>query len=228
MFEPRINEDNTEPRCACVLLLDTSGSMRDEPIAELKDGLQRFATDIKKDALARKRVEVSVITFADYAQTVSPFTEAQNFVPPPLQASGLTSMGAGIELALDELEQQKLAYKESGIEYYQPWLVIMTDGSPSDDTLSAVNRLVALEKRKGIVVMPIAVGNKADMEFLSRLSSVRTPAVMGNVQKFAEFFVWLSKSLGAMAVSSNHGADDDAAQHHTQIPLASPSGWMTA
>ena len=31
--------ENPEPRCPCLLLLDTSGSMIGEPIRELNDGL---------------------------------------------------------------------------------------------------------------------------------------------------------------------------------------------
>lgn len=35
--------ENPEPRCPCVLLLDTSGSMGGAPIAALNDGLKTFA-----------------------------------------------------------------------------------------------------------------------------------------------------------------------------------------
>ncbi len=31
---------NPEPRCACVLLLDTSGSMNGNPLAQLNQGLK--------------------------------------------------------------------------------------------------------------------------------------------------------------------------------------------
>jgi len=34
--------ENPEPRCPCLLLLDTSGSMMGEPIRELNDGLVVF------------------------------------------------------------------------------------------------------------------------------------------------------------------------------------------
>ncbi len=34
--------DNPEPRCPCLLLLDTSGSMQGEPIRELNRGLIAF------------------------------------------------------------------------------------------------------------------------------------------------------------------------------------------
>jgi len=55
--------DNPEPRCPCVLLLDTSGSMGGAKIAELNKGLQTFAEELHSDAMASKRVELAIITF---------------------------------------------------------------------------------------------------------------------------------------------------------------------
>ena len=37
--------DNPEPRCACLLLLDTSGSMQGAKIEQLNAGLKEFARD---------------------------------------------------------------------------------------------------------------------------------------------------------------------------------------
>jgi len=47
--------ENPEPRCPCVLLLDTSGSMQGVPIDALNDGLQTFRDDLIRDELAKKR-----------------------------------------------------------------------------------------------------------------------------------------------------------------------------
>jgi len=55
--------DNPEPRCACLLLLDNSGSMSGPPIAELNTGLRTFQDELLADSLAAKRVEVGVVTF---------------------------------------------------------------------------------------------------------------------------------------------------------------------
>jgi hypothetical protein len=55
--------DNPEPRCACVLLLDNSGSMSGKPIAQLNAGLKQFQKELAGDALAGKRVEIAIITF---------------------------------------------------------------------------------------------------------------------------------------------------------------------
>ena len=39
-------------------------------------------------------------------------------------------MGAGFNTALDMVEQRKNRYKEAGIAYYRPWVMMITDGDP--------------------------------------------------------------------------------------------------
>ena len=52
--------ENPEPRCPCVLVLDTSGSMSGKPIDQLNAGYQALLTELLEDALASKRVELAV------------------------------------------------------------------------------------------------------------------------------------------------------------------------
>src|SRR3954470_5576686 len=77
--------DNPEPRCPCMLLLDTSGSMTGRPISELNAGLQTFASQMMNDGLAAKRVEVAVMSFGP-VRLQSDFTTATNFSAPVLRA----------------------------------------------------------------------------------------------------------------------------------------------
>jgi uncharacterized protein YegL len=79
--------DNPEPRCPCVLLLDTSGSMQGEPVAQLNAGLVTFKNALAADALAAKRVELAIITFGP-VQVLSEFQTADSFQPPSLLAPG--------------------------------------------------------------------------------------------------------------------------------------------
>src|SRR5688572_17127949 len=118
--------DNPEPRCACLLLLDTSGSMSGAPIAELNAGLKAFQTEINADSLAAKRVEIGIITFGP-VQVVLDFTGAAQFFAPELSASGNTPMGEAIERGLELLRARKNQYKSNGISYYRPWIFLITD-----------------------------------------------------------------------------------------------------
>jgi len=98
--------ENPEPRCPCILLLDTSGSMKGNPIAQLNEGLVAFKDEMSADSLAEKRVEVALVTFGP-VQVQTDFQTADQFQPPTLETTGDTPMGAAIEQALSMLEQKK-------------------------------------------------------------------------------------------------------------------------
>src|SRR4029434_6095665 len=78
--------ENPEPRCPCVLLLDTSGSMQGEPIEELNRGIQGFREELFGDSLSMKRVEIAVVTFGP-VNVMQNFTTADQFRMPRLEAA---------------------------------------------------------------------------------------------------------------------------------------------
>src|SRR5260370_18127896 len=91
--------DNPEPRCACLLLLDNSVSMRGSPIDQLNEGLKIFRDELAADSLACKRVEVAIVTFGP-VNFETDFTSAQNFQPPTLSVAGHTPIGRSIQTRL--------------------------------------------------------------------------------------------------------------------------------
>ena len=133
-FEIGTNDfaSNPEQRTACVLLLDVSGSMSGQPIAELNAGLQAYKDSLVADALAAKRVEVAIVTFGGQVQTVCDFTTVESFQPPHLVAGGDTPMGAAIQQGIEMLTRRKADYKTAGVPYTRPWLFLITDGGPTD------------------------------------------------------------------------------------------------
>ena len=99
--------ENPEPRCPCVLLLDTSGSMQGERIEALNQGLLSLKDELVKNSLASRRVEVAIITFDSNVNVVQDFVTADQFNPPILTAKGLTIMGSAIHKALDIIQERK-------------------------------------------------------------------------------------------------------------------------
>lgn len=202
---------NPEPRCPCVLLLDVSGSMSGQPIAELNAGLTAFKDELAADALAMRRVEVAIVTFGPVKVEV-PFTTASMFYPPTLQAQGDTPMGSAIMQALDLVRGRKNEYRNNGISFYRPWVFLMTDGGPTDSWQAAAAAVREGEAAKQFAFFPIGVKG-ANMDVLRQIS-VREPLMLDGL-KFRQLFMWLSSSLRSVS-RSTPGAE---------VPLESPKGW---
>ena len=224
-----LNDANPDPRVACVVLADVSGSMQGEPIAALERGFAAFTRYLQNEALACKRVEVAVVTFGTVATVLVPMQEARTLQPVAFTAAGTTNMAAGVHLALDILEDRKHAYKVAGLQYYRPWILVLTDGKPNLDGFDdAVKRLNAAESARGVTVFAVGTGPRVDYQQLSRLSAQRSPAPLDGL-KFEELFEWLSASLSNVSNSSEFARDDKAlGSMGERIPLPSVSGWTSA
>ncbi len=170
-------------------------------LSEMVKGVNRFYDAIRGDALAKASCEVAVVTFDDDARIISDFAPITNKTEFKTPDDGeLTSMGSGINLALDILEERKEVYNKNGVEYYQPWLVLFTDGSPTDDIEKARERLIKLQKDKKLSVFCLAIDEDADFAVLSSLS-LRKPITL-KTDRFSEFFEWLGKSVSAVSQSA--------------------------
>lgn len=203
--------DNPEPRCPCLLLLDTSGSMNGSPIAELNAGLVGLKDELAADSLAMKRVEVAVVSFGP-VNVENTFHTAPNFFPPNLVANGDTPMGAAIKQGLDLIRQRKDEYKANGISFYRPWVFLITDGAPTDEWQSAAALIREGENSKSFAFFAVGVAG-ANMDVLGQIS-VREPLKLQGL-KFKELFQWLSNSMKSVSQSVPG----------TSVPIQPPQGW---
>ncbi len=207
--------ENPEPRCPCVLLLDTSGSMQGEAINALNEGLKTFKEELNRDNLAKKRVEVAIITFNSDVNIVQDFITADQFDPPTLKAQGLTVMGSAIHKGLDMVATRKAQYSANGVAYYRPWVFLITDGEPQGEPDSmieqAAQRIKEDEDNKRVAFFAVGVEG-ANMTRLSQIVT-RSPLKLVGLN-FQEMFIWLSASMQRVSQS----------RMDEQIPLP-PPGW---
>ncbi len=185
----------SEPHVACCLLVDTSGSMSAQgKIDELNQALHNFKESVCQDPLSARRVDVCVISFSTTVEVVTPFCPIMQFVPPTLTAGGSTSMGAGIRYALEAVHEQVRRYHDTGVECYKPFILMITDGMPTDD-MTDIELLIAQresEGRYGHLRFHAFGVQGADMTLLARLTK-RVLAINNNA--FDEIFNWASKTM---------------------------------
>ncbi len=206
---------NPEPRCACVLLLDTSASMSGARISELQEGLSVLKAELSQDLLARKRVELAIVSFGGSVRMLSEFTTVDQFEPPILHADGLTPLGAAVTTGLELVRNRKRVYRQNGIACYRPWVFLLTDGEPSDVWQPAAASVRHAETAREAAFFAVGVG-EANLDVLGQLS-VRQPLMLRGLQ-FRQMFQWLSTSLKSV---SHSGVSDELALHN---PTA-PDGW---
>jgi uncharacterized protein YegL len=199
---------NTAARVPVCLCLDVSGSMgKSGAIEEMTGGVKKFYDAIRNGEQTKDCCEIAIVTFSGEANVVDDFSLIDKKAEPTFTAGGGTALAHGINKALDILEARKAEYKKNGVEYYQPWLVIMTDGKPGDkeDIPAAQARCSELVNNKKLTIFPIVIGTTDNEAKSSEIRAVldgfspKRKALVLKDLKFEEFFEWLGKSVGAVA-----------------------------
>ncbi len=192
------------PICFC---LDASGSM-EAPTAsgktrmqELNEAFEKFIWTMKSNEDVNSSADIAIITFGGkpyISKSFGPISDYQysriNTVP-----RSFTPLGEAIQVALKLFEIRKIAYREKGIKYFQPWLVVITDGEPEgDEALAnmniAINQTIELENNSKLVVFNIGIGSDANLEMLKRLSNKRSEPIRVEETNLDELFSFLSSS----------------------------------
>ncbi len=125
---------------------------------------------------------------------VQDFATIDHFTPPRLEASGFTPIGEAIDCALDRLEARKETYKANGIQYYRPWIFLITDGAPSDCWQLAAQRVREDEAKRRLCFFAVGVKD-ANTKILAQIAPPERPPIKLEGLDFRSLFVWLSTSM---------------------------------
>ncbi len=202
---------NTSARIPVCLCLDTSGSMKNnQAIEALNKGVETLYNSIRNDSQASNSCEICVVTFDSEVKIVENFSTIKKKSKIKLKADGGSALAQGIIKSLDLLEKRKNEYKQNGVEYYQPWLVIITDGKPGDEEfiLEAQERTKILLDEKKLTIFPVAVGCDTNKAKLKKILEVLdgfclTPrAIHLKDLNFADLFEFIGKSVSVISASA--------------------------
>ncbi len=204
---------NTETRCLCVLVFDVSGSMATS-IDAMNEALGTFIENLCLgiggfSVGSKDSVEIGIIQFDSKVSVVRlPRLVSSISEAPILQVNcGKTNTTAAIDAAINMVDSRKTQFKNVGLPYYRPWIILITDGNPDPFNENEIN-LAASKVRLGIenknfIFNAIGVGKKVDEKFLKYIS-------LGNYNRisrknFSSMFQTLSCSLNSMS----KGFDND-------------------
>ena len=216
MFEDVIDriktpENPQNERLACLLLLDTSGSMGENEdganvkfIDKLNNGLIDFKTALEQeDEYIRKSVDIAIVTFGETVKVVQEFQSFSTFNPPKLIAEGRTPMKEAIEMGLDLIANKKNEYRSIGLLHKRPWVFLISDGLPTDmeegdsNWIKVNTRIVSEEKGRHFSFFAFGVSPQATETLQSLTQGSMMPATYIVGANYHSFFVWLSATLTA-------------------------------
>lgn len=188
-------------RLPVYLLLDTSGSMSGEPIEALKNGVQILVSTLRQDPYALETAFLSVITFDSSAKQVVPLTELATFQTPAIAASGTTALGEALTLLAGCIEVEVAKTTADAKGDWKPIIFIMTDGSPTDDWKTGLDKLKKV--RTGVIVA-CAAGQGGDTAILKQITEVVVQLDTADSNTIKAFFKWVSASIstGSQKVDS--------------------------
>lgn len=205
----------TEPHLPCVLILDISASMEGTAITFVNRALSRAVEMIAQDSIARRRVEICLVTFGSSVKVEVPFQTSGQYSPKKLFAGGLSSLNTALIVAMDEIEKRMEAYSNLDVASCTPWIFLLSDGYPSDMERfeEASGRLHQKIRDKKLNFFPMAVG-EADIDFLRRYFPEQEEGAVlsGTMEELEDVLAWFA---GQVSESSHSGG----VRKNAEIPL---------
>jgi uncharacterized protein YegL len=185
-------------RLPVYLLVDTSGSMRGEPIESVNTGLRAMLDSLRRDPFALDSVYLSVITFDREVRLLFPLTELADVQLPTIETpeAGPTHLGAALELLCKDVDEHVVRTTGEQKGDWMPLLILMTDGSPSDlQTFHA--QVPEVQRRRFGQIIACAAGPKARVEYLRQLTDTVICLDTTDSNSFQQFFKWVSASVSS-------------------------------
>lgn len=184
-------------RLPVYLLIDTSGSMKGEPIESVKVGLEAMVSSLRTDPFALESANISIITFDREVKVLLPLTPLEDVQLPNIETpeSGPTHTGAALELLCKQIDKEVTLSTPEKKGDWMPLLFLMTDGKPSD--LQVYNNIIPeVKKRHFASIVACAAGMKAKVEPLKQLTDQVYTLDTLDSSSFKQFFKWVSASIG--------------------------------
>ncbi|MDO4435016.1 MAG: VWA domain-containing protein [Cardiobacteriaceae bacterium] len=189
-------------RLLTYLCIDTSGSMRGEPIEAVNTGLSALMNALRQNPYALESVYLSVVTFDSVIKEVLPLTALEQVNMPEIVCpeSGATFLGEALEHIAMAVQRDRIVSTAQQKGDWRPILIVLTDGKPTDLQVfrEAVPKIKALSFGN---IVACAAGPKADVNYLKQLTDNVVSLDTMDSSGFSQFFTWVTQTISGTSMS---------------------------
>ena len=192
-------------RLPVYFVLDVSESMAGAPLLQLESGMEQIVRSLRTDPHALETVYLSVIAFAGKADVIAPLIDVVSFYSPRLPMGSGTALGDALNCLMNSIERDVVKTTPDRRGDWKPVVFLMTDGHPTDNTDSAIERWQNQFAHR-VQLVAITLGNQSSTSVLLKLTDDVLCYEGNDGKTFKQFIDWISASVTATshAVESNN------------------------
>ena len=203
-------------RLPVYILIDTSTSMRGEPIEAVKMGINTLLDSLCKDPYALETVCLSVITYNSVAEQVLPLTEVYKVRFPDIIAKGRSVLGEALLLLSEKVDSEVRKNTPSQKGDWKPLLFLLSDGGHTGALAGPISEF---KRRKFGIVVACAAGQKSHLDILRKITDNIVQISATDTVSIKSYFKWVSSSISTSSMRlEDTGQGDFTMQELPPLP----------
>lgn len=182
-----------------ILLLDTSGSMRqDDKIDVLNESVAEMIKELASVDGGHGFITLTLITFGgESAKIIQRNSPVSSISFTPLAARGKTPMGHAFSLARELIEDRD----EISSKAYRPTIALVSDGLSVPALSGELEALVDSERGSKSSRFALAIGADADRDLLAQFASGGDVREASEAAEIRNFLQWVTNTVAQVTLS---------------------------
>lgn len=202
-----------------IYVLDTSGSMEGSRIAAVNAAMNE-TMEVLKDVSSKNptaELKIAVLQFSSGPQWVTEnLVFMEDFYWNDLKAGGLTDFGSALNELNNKLSREQFLVSEVGFK--APVIIFMSDGEPTDDYESALNKIKSNNKWFQVATkIAIAVGDDANIQVLQKIAGNKEAVIKVDDLETLKKLIRVVSVTATMIGSKSRTEDDQTDKVMSQI-----------
>jgi len=189
-----------------IWMVDCSGSMHGDKIGAVNNAIQEAIPEMRDAASENPNAQLMIRTvqFSTGASWVtSQPINVENYSWQDLSASGLTDLGAALDLVSAQLTIPPMSERA-----LPPVLVLLSDGQPTSDYKKALDKLLHTPWGKKSVRIAISIGRDADDSVLEEFIGNKELVLQANnARMLSKMIKWASTVAAEVSAPASQPGD---------------------